>query len=126
MTLPQIISRNQVQKTNKRTLFSADTSGYPITDYTVPAGKIAVIKGTCVCSDTGAAATVDLNAAGVSIAEWQATGGGTDPNIPQDLVEGFVFKFEINLAAAETLTRTQSSGTNANTTINILIEEFNI
>lgn len=126
MTLPQIISRNQIQKTNKRTKLSNDTSGYPITDYTCPSNKIAVIKGTCVCSDTGAAATVDLNAAGVSIAEWQASGGGTDPNVPQDLVEGFVFHFEINLSAAETLTRSQSSGTNANTTINILIEEFKI
>jgi len=126
MALPVVVARNQVQKTNKRTLFSQDTSGYPITDYTCPAGKIAVIKGNCVCSDTGAAATVDLNVAGISIAEWQATGGGTDPNIPQDLIEGFVFQFESNLAATETLTRSQSSGTNANTTINLLIEEFNI
>jgi len=76
MTLPQVISRTQVQKTNKRTIQRADTSGYPLTYYTVPTGKIAIVKGTWICSDTGAAATVDLDVAGASYAEVQATGGG--------------------------------------------------
>ena len=64
--------------------------------------------------------------AGISLAEWQASGGGTDPNLPQDLVISFLYQFEVNLSAGENIGRSQSSGTNANTTINIVIEEFNI
>lgn len=78
MALPQVISRNQVQVSNKRALSSNDVL-QPVVYYTCPAGKIAVIKGTWLCDDTGAAATVDLNAAGLSIAEVQATGGGYRP-----------------------------------------------
>jgi len=125
LTLPQVIPRNQQQRTNKRQLFSNDVL-QPVVYYTCPAGKVAIIKGTWLCDDTGAAATVDLNAAGVSIAEVQASGGGTDPNIPQDLAEGLLFTFEVTLAATETLGVTQNTGTNANTTINAVIEEFNI
>lgn len=124
MGLPVIVSRNQIQKTNKRTLNQQNTSGHPITFYTCPAGKIAVIKGTIVCSSTGAAATVDFNVAGISLCEWQASGGGTDPNVPQDLVVGFLFHFEVNLSAGETIATNMSSGSNANTTINIVIEEL--
>jgi len=75
MTLPQVIPRNQQQRTNKRQLFRNDVL-QPVTYYTCPAGKVAIIKGTWLCDDTGAAATVDLVAASVSIAEVQATGGG--------------------------------------------------
>lgn len=125
MALPQIVSRNQVQVSNKRALSQNDVL-QPVTYYTCPAGKIAVIKGTWLCDDTGAAATVDLNAAGLSIAEVQATGGGTDPNVPQNLAEGLLFPFEVTLAATETLNVTQNTGTNANTTVLAIIEEFNI
>jgi len=123
MTLPQIISRNPVQKTNARQLFSSDVL-QPVVYYTCPAGKIAKIKGVWLCSDTGAAATVDLNAAGSSIAEVQATGGGTDINIPQDLAEGLNYAFEVTLAATETLGVTQNTGTNAATLLNATVEEF--
>jgi len=126
MALPQIISRNQIQKTNLRTLIQQDTSSHPVTYYTCPAGKIAIIQGAWLCSDTGAGGVVDLNAGGISIAEVQASGGGTDPNIPQDLAEGLLFKFVANLSASETLATSQDSGTNANTLIDITIEEFNI
>jgi len=125
MALPQVISRNQVQVSNKRPLSENDVL-QPTTYYTCPAGKIAVIKGTWLCDDTGAAATVDLNAAGISIAEVQASGGGTDPNVPQDLAEGLLFPFEVTLAATETLDVSQNTGTNANTTVLAVIEEFNI
>jgi len=126
MALPQVISRNQVQKTNKRTLFQQDVASHPITYYTCPVGKIAIIKGTWICLDTGAAGVVDLIAAGVSIGEVQAAGGGTDINIPQDLAEGLLFPFEANLVAGETLVTDQDVGTNANTIISVQIEEFNI
>jgi len=125
MALPVIVSRNQNQLSNKRQITRNDVL-QPVVYYTCPANKVAVIKGTWLCDDTGAAATVDLNAAGISIAEVQATGGGTDPNIPQDLAEGLLFPFEVTLAATETLGVTQNTGTNANTTILAIVEEFNI
>jgi len=121
--LPQVIARNQIQKSNERQLFQQDTASHPITYYTCPAGKIATIKGKWLCDDTGAAGVVDLNAAGVSIAEVQATGGGTDPNIPQDLAEGLLFAFEVTLIATETLATSQDVGSNANTIINAVITE---
>jgi len=126
MTLPQIISRNQVQKTNKRAVFRQDVANHPITYYTCPAGKIAVIKGNIICSSTGAATTVDLLVDGISICEWQSAGGGTDINVPQDLALGTLFPFEVNLVATDTLASAQNSGSNANLTLNITIEEFNI
>jgi len=126
MGLPQIIARNQIQKTNKRTVSRADTSGYPITYYTCPTGKIAVIKGSWICDDTGAAAVVDLNSAGISIAEVQATGGVITLTTPQNLAEDVLYPFEADLVAGETLTCTQDSGTNATTKLFIVIEEFNI
>lgn len=126
MTLPQVISRNQVQKTNKRVITWATDVVQPTTWYTCPSNKIAIIKGRCTCDGTGAAATADLNINDVSIAEWQASGGGTDPNVPQDLAVGFIYSFEAELNAGETLTTTQSSGSNANFKLNATIEEFNI
>jgi len=85
---------------------------------------VAKIKGVWLCSDTGAAATVDLNAAGVSIAEVQATGGVITTTTPQNLAEGVNYPFEITLAATETLATSQNTGTNANTLVNAEIEEF--
>jgi len=124
MTLPQIIARNNLQRTNTRALFQQDVAAHPITYYTTPANKVTRISGVWNCLDTGAAAVVDLIAAGVSIAEVQASGGGTDINIPQNLAENLNFPFEVWLEATETLVTAQDSGTNANTIINAKIEEF--
>jgi len=126
LTLPQVISRNQVQKTNKRTILQQDTGSHPITYYTCPTGKIAVIKGNIICSSTGTGSEADLIAGGISQCEWQSSGGGTIIQVPQDLAINVLFPFEINLKAAETLVSQQSSGTNANMTINCVVEEFNI
>jgi len=125
MALPQIISRNQQQVSNKRSIIETDVL-QPTTYYTCPTGKVAVIKGGWRCSDTGAASVVDLNAGGESIAEVQATGGGTDVNFPQNLLEGLFFPFEVTLAAGDTLDVSQDSGTNAATFITAIVEEFNI
>jgi len=76
MPLPQIISRNQLQKISTTPMIRRDTAEHPITYYTCPTGAKAIIKGKTVCSGTGAAAVVDILAAGISICEWQATGGG--------------------------------------------------
>jgi len=126
MALPVIVPRNQVQRSNKRALFQQDTASHPITYYTCPANKIAIITGTWQCLDTGAAAVVDLNINAISIAEVQATGGGTDPSVPQDLAEGLLFPFKVTLAATDTFNTSQDSGTNANTEIIAEIEEFPI
>jgi len=125
MTLPQVIARNQQQSSNKRPILSSDVL-QPVTYYTCPANKIAVIKGKWMCRDTGAAATVDLNAGGISIAEVQASGGGSDINFPQNLIELIFFPFEVTLAATETLDVSQNTGTNADTLIVAEVEEFNI
>jgi len=125
MTLPQIISRNQIQKIptialNVRKVLSGGTDG---DFYTVPTGKKAKIKGVAVCTGAGAAATVDLNVAGTSFAEWQATGGDNDPFKPQTLALGVQFPFEIQLDAGEILQYSQNSGTNAEMNINAEILE---
>jgi len=114
---------NTVQKINTIQLLQRDVTGHPITYYTCPAGKRAIIKGSAVCSGTGAAATVDIIANGVSLCEWQSTGGVFDPNVPQDLAEGTEFPFEVQLEAGETLVSAQNSGTNAEINIYCEIQE---
>jgi len=53
-------------------------------------------------------------------------GGGTNPNFPFNLQEDFLFIFEINLVAGDTIVTTQDSGTNANFKFQAVVEEFNI
>jgi len=110
MTLPQIISRNQLQKIptitiNLRKTLSGGTDG---DFYTCPTGKKAIIKGTAVCSGLGAAATVNLLAAGVELCEWEAT--GTTGTLT--LAVNVFFSFEIQLDAGDILQYTQNTGTN--------------
>jgi len=126
MALPVVVTRNQVQKTNKRTIGLTNDVVQPTTWYTCPTGKIAIIKGTCQCTSTGAAATVDLDVNGISIAEWQASGGGTDINLPQDLAVNVTYPFEAHLEAGQTLVTDQNSGSNAAIKLQATIEEFNI
>jgi len=116
-------SLNTVQKINTIQVLQRDVSGHPITYYTCPTGKRAIIKGVCVCSGTGAAATVDILAGGVSLCEWQATGGVFDPNVPQDLAEGTQFAFEVQLEAGETLVSAQNTGSNAEINMYCEIQE---
>jgi len=125
MTLPQIISRNQIQKLptialNVRKVLSGGTDG---DFYTVPTGKKARVRGVAVCTGVGAAATVDLNVAGTSVAEWQSAGGGTNPDVPQDLAPGVQISFDVQLDAGEILQYAQNSGTNAEMNMNAGILE---
>jgi len=76
MGLPQIISRNQTQKTNKRTIALVSTVTQPTTYYTCPTGKIAIVKGTCMCVDLGASASSKMVIGGISYATWHDSGGG--------------------------------------------------
>jgi len=125
MALPQVISRNQIQRIptialNVRKVLSGGTDG---DFYTTPTGKKAVIKGVATCTGVGAATTVDLNVAGTSLAEWQSAGGQADPFTPQDLAVGVQFPFEVQLDAGEILQYSQNSGTNAEMNVNAEILE---
>jgi len=124
MALPSIISRNNIQKTNKRIIPMTNDVVQPTTWYTCPTGKVAVIKGNCTCVDTGAAATVALNGNDIILFEWTASGGGTPLQNPRDILEGLWVDFEIDLNAGETMTTTQNTGTNAQIKLQAVIEEF--
>jgi len=110
MALPQIISRNQIQRIpttliNLRKVLSGGTDG---DFYTCPTSKKAIIKGTAVCTGLGAAATVNLLAGGVELCDWDVAGNiGTN-----NLTVGTFFPFEIQLAAGDILQYTQNTGTN--------------
>jgi len=117
MALPQIIARNQAQKIptfeiNGRVVLQ------PNTWYTCPTGKKAIVKGRVQCTALGAAALADFNAAGVAMFRWNnsAANSGDYLQVPRGLTtaEGGQFAlFEVELAAGETITTTQDSGTNA-------------
>ena len=119
MTLPQVISRNQVQKIptveiNDRVVLQ------PNTWYTCPTGKKAIVKGSVQCTGLGAAATADFEVAGVTMFRWnnatQPTGSFDYLNSPRGLstADGGQFAlFEVELAAGEIIETTQNTGTNA-------------
>jgi len=125
MALPQIISRNQIQKIptialNVRKVLSGGTDG---DFYTVPTGKKAIIKGVAVMTGVGAAASINLRAAGVTIATWLASGGIGDNKLVFDMAPNVFFPFEVQLDAAEILQYTQNTGTNAEMNVNAEILE---
>jgi len=93
--------------------------------YTCPAGKKATIKGSALVDSTGAAAQVDLLVAGQSLAEWQASGGGDNPNVPQNLATNVRFEFEVQLNAGEVIEYEQNTGSNASMTFSISVQESN-
>lgn len=125
MTLPQIISRNQLQKIpstalNVRKVLSGGTDG---DFYTTPTGKKALIRGTALCTGAGAAATVNLLTASVIVASWLASGGVANKNNPRTMNVGILFEFEYQLDAGDILQYTQNTGTNAEMNINAEILE---
>jgi len=125
MTLPQIISRNQLQKIptialNVRKTLSGGTDG---DFYTVPTGKKAIIKGIAVCTGVGAAGIVNLQFVGVTIGSWLATGGTADNKLRDALSVDVFLPFEVQLDAGEVMRYTQDSGTNAEMNINAEILE---
>jgi len=125
MALPQIVSRNQIQRIatialNVRKVLSGGTDG---DFYTCPTGKKALIKGFALCTGTGAAATVGLNAAGVQLAEWRATGGVKNQNQPRNMELLVQFDFEVQLDAGDIIQYDQNTGTNAEMNMNAEILE---
>lgn len=125
MTLPQIISRNQIQKTNKRMIPFTNDVVQPTTWYTCPTGKVAIVRGSCACADTGAAANADLIINGVVYARWIASGGDTNRNgVLNNLLEALSIDFVAYLNAGDTIVTDQDSGTNAQFHFEAEIEEF--
>jgi len=124
MTLPTVVVRNQVQKTNKRMIALELDVTMPRTWYTCPAGKVAIVKGTTVCQNTGAAATATLAFAGVIHATWLATGGSNV--LLDDLSEDFVLEWTAFLDGGDTIITDQNTGTNAEFKFQAEVEEFNV
>jgi len=123
MTLPQIISRNNIQKTNKRVISFTNDIVQPTTWYTCPTGKIAIVKGTCQCVSLGAAASTSLEFATVKYAGWSASGSTNTAQL-DDLLTAIKIEFEVKLAAGDTIVTDQASGTNAQFKLGAEIEEF--
>jgi len=109
----------------------------PNTWYTCPANKKAKVKGTFMCTGTGAGAQARLSVAGVIIHRWIPTFVSTaDMGIQKNTdlyVDGLGvshfppvntnFEFEYYLAAGETVVTSQDSGTNAEFNGNLEVTE---
>lgn len=100
MALPQIISRNPIQKIPTTPLNVRKVNETPAEFYTCPTGKKALITGGCLCTGLGAATEVRLLADAVAVLRFVAADLDTS------------FPFICSLAAGETLAKGQNSGTN--------------
>jgi len=110
MTLPQIISRNQIQKIPTIAL-NTRLVGASLIFYTCPTGKRAIITGMAMCTGLGAAAEVRLEANAIEVINWVAA-----------TVDDAKF-FECSLEADETLAKDQNSGTNGEVNVTARILE---
>ena len=125
MTLPQIISRNQIQKIpttalNVRKTLSGSTDG---DFYTCPSSKKAIIKGKVVCTGLGAAASVNFQVNSVNLFTWNSTSDQTwdytqRPFGLSTANGGQSAFFEVQIAAGQILRYTQNTGTNAEMNFN--------
>jgi len=116
MALPQIISRNQIQRLQGLAINRRDVAAHPITYYTCPTGQKARCTGTIQCTGTGAAATVDFVVAGIIMFRWTATSfAHFYLDAPRELgaTDNQMAKFDFDLVAAETVVSAQNTGTNA-------------
>jgi len=130
MTLPQIISRNPIQKIptiaiNLRKVLSGGTDG---DFYECPANKKARIKGSVVCTGRGAAADVDFVVAGTVMFTWDnadaIAGSYLDrPFGLTTLANGQYGLFDVQLDAGEKLLYQQNTGTNAEMNMNAEVLE---
>jgi len=129
MALPQIISRNQIQKIpsvaiNVRKVLSGGTDG---DFYTCPAGKRARIKGYVICTGLGAAATVNFEVAGTVLYTWDGTALTGDylenPRTLTALQGGQGALFDVQIEAGDILQYTQNTGTNAEMNMNAEVLE---
>jgi len=113
MTLPQIISRNQIQAIPTTALNIRKTNESPAEFYTCPSGKKAVITGSCLCTGLGASSEVRLLVDGIAVLRFLAGD-----------VSALVSKpFNVSLSATDTLAKGQNSGTNGELDLNCSILE---
>jgi len=130
-----IIAKTAIQKTpaigiNVRTILQ------PNVYYTCPAGKVARVKGSVICTGRGAAAEARFLINGVIKLRWVANvniGGSaishsnnsqiqfglTTLNTPINVLK----EFEFTLNAGEDFSTDQSSGTNAEFNVNAEVTE---
>jgi len=123
MTLPQIISRNQLQRIPSVAINRRDVALHPVTYYTCPAGAKAKCTMLVGCTGTGAAATVDIIIAGVIMFRWLNAGFVNNfIDAPRTLgaTASQFAKAEFDLAATETIVSAQDAGANAE--INMFLE----
>ena len=128
MTLPQIISRNQTQKIPTFPISGREVL-QPEIWYTCPTGKKAICKGRVQCTGLGAAAEADFIVAGVVMYRWIVTANQLDYNInPRSLrvAANQMAEFEVELAAGETITTDQDSGTNAEFNLWMEVQESSV
>jgi len=123
LTLPQIISRNPLQKIASVGINQRDVASHPITYYTCPTGAKAKCKMLVGCTGTGAAATVDILVAGVIMFRWLSAGFVNNYlDAPRTLgaTADQYAKAEFDLVAGQTVVSAQDAGTNAE--INMFME----
>ena len=113
MTLPTIVSRNQIQGIPSTALNFRKINESPAEFYTCPSGKKAIIEGQCVCDGTGAGTEVRLQANGINVLVFKSA----------DVTALTSKPFRIQLAENESLSKDQDSGTNGQLNLNCSILE---
>ena len=113
MTLPTIVSRNQIQGIPSTALNVRKVNESPAEFYTCPTGKKALISGSCSCDGTGAGTEIRLIAGGVVALRF-------DSGDVNDLTTKL---FNISLEAGQTLAKGQNSGTNGQLDLNCSVLE---
>lgn len=122
----RLIPSNVLQKIQGVSVNRRDVALHPITYYTVPAGKKAKLKGVVSCTNTGAAATVDIIFAGVITFRWLNAGFVNNfRDAPRTLgaTANQAAEFEVDLAAGETMVSAQNAGANAEINLSMVIIE---
>jgi len=125
MAIATLTPRTRVT-TLAETALNVRTTLQPHTYYTCPAGKKAIVKGRVTCTGTGAATEGRFLINAIIIFRWEVDALNTTSVVPDEtsFVKNSgavrtetpleVFRsFDITLAAGETISTNQDSGTNA-------------
>jgi len=108
------VARNQAQKISSFELNVRKINESPAEFYTCPVGKKAIIQGSSICTGLGAATEVRLNAAGIPTSRFNAAD-----------VSALISKpFAIQLAASQTLAKSQNAGTNGELDLTCRVTEL--
>jgi len=132
-----IIAKTPQQKSSKFEINGREVI-QPFTWYTCPAGKVAKVKGSVVCTLTGAGAQARFSVAGTIMYRWvPAYPAGWNNNPLQRNVNELIGSgassfpkvqtfqdFDVTLSAGQTIVTSQDSGTNAEFNVFAEVEEF--